>query len=200
MANSVDEKRKVEVVALDFDGVVTNLDIDWDAAIRQASRIVGEDVKSLLTFYERCFGTAMFQKVSLEMEKIELEASMKAQVLPFVKESLTQFYQKKVEVYVVSMQSFRVVKGFLDQHELAGFFKGVITRERCPSKKAQVECVLKETSCSPEQVLLVDDSKRNLNLCRELGVTCFYFQRNQGYQERERTWSKLLSLIDKENK
>jgi len=198
MANSVDETRKVKAVALDFDGVITNLDIDWNAAIRQASSMVGQDTKSLLTFYEKNFGTSIFQKVSSEMEKIELEASRKAQVLPSVTEFLRRLSQKKVEAYVVSMQSFKVVKGFLDQNGLTGFFKGIITRERCPSKKAQVECILKETRNSPEQILLVDDSKRNINLCKELNVRCFYFQRNQGLNESKQTWNKVLNLIDRE--
>src|SRR5208283_525790 len=131
MANSIDKRRKVKVVALDFDGVITNLDIDWNAAIRQASEIAGYDVKSLLLFYENCFGTPIFQIVSSEMEKIELEAIRRTQVLPFVKESLQKLSEKQVEVYIVSMQSFRVVKEFLDQHGLASFFKDIITRERC---------------------------------------------------------------------
>jgi phosphoglycolate phosphatase-like HAD superfamily hydrolase len=198
MANSVNETRKVKAVALDFDGVITNLDIDWNAAIRQASSVVGHDIKSLLTFYEKYFGTSIFQKVSSEMEKIELEASRKAQVLPSVKEFLRKLSQKKVEAYVVSMQSLRVVKGFLDQHGLTGFLKGVVTRERCPSKKAQVECILKETGNRPEQILLVDDSNRNINLCKELNITCFHFQRRQGINESEQTWNKVLNLIDKE--
>jgi len=198
MANSVDETRKVKAVALDFDGVITNLDIDWNAAIRQASSIAGQDIKSLLTFYEKYFGTSIFQKVSSEMEKIELEASRKAQVLPSVKGFLRKLSQQKVEAYVVSMQSFMVVKGFLDQHELTEFFKGIITRERCPSKKAQVEYILKETRNSPEQILLVDDSRRNINLCKELNVICFYFQRNQDLNKSEETWNKVLNLIDRE--
>jgi phosphoglycolate phosphatase-like HAD superfamily hydrolase len=198
MANSVDETRKVKAVALDFDGVITNLDIDWNAAIRRASSIVGQDVKSLLAFYEKYFGTSIFQKVSSEMEKIELEASRKAKVLPSVKEFLRKLSQKKVEAYVVSMQSFKVVKVFLDQHGLTGFFKGIITRERCPSKKAQVECILKETGNSPGQILLVDDSKTNINLCKELNIECFYFQRNQDLNESEETWNRVLNLIDGE--
>ena len=196
MANSVDETRKVKAVALDFDGVITNLDIDWNAAIRQASSMVGHDIKSLLTFYEKYFGTSIFQKVSSEMEKIELEASRKAQVLPPVKEFLRKISQKKVEAYVVSMQSLKVVKGFLDQHGLIGFFNGIVTRDRCPSKKAQVECILRETGNSSEQILLVDDSKRNINLCKELNIVCFHFQRNQALNKSEQTWNEVLNLID----
>jgi phosphoglycolate phosphatase-like HAD superfamily hydrolase len=195
MANSIDKTRKVKAVALDFDGVITNLDIDWNAAIRQASEIAGYDVKSLLLFYENCFGTPFFQIVSSEMEKIELEAIRRSQVLPFVKESLQKLSEKQVEVYIVSMQSFRVVKEFLDQHGLTSFFKDIITRERAPSKKAQIECLLKETGNIPNQIMLIDDSKRNINTCNELGVICFHFQRKQNPSEAMETWDKILNLL-----
>ncbi len=195
MANSINKTRKVKAVALDFDGVITNLDIDWNAAIRQASEIAGYDVKSLLLFYENCFGAPIFQIVSSEMEKIELEAIRRSQVLPFVKESLQKLSEKQVQVYIVSMQSFRVVKEFLDQHGIASFFKDIITRERAPGKKAQVECLLKETGNSPNQIMLIDDSKKNINICTELGVICFYFQRKQNPREAVETWDKILNLL-----
>jgi phosphoglycolate phosphatase-like HAD superfamily hydrolase len=195
MANNIDITRKVKAVALDFDGVITNLNIDWNDAIRQASEIVGHDIKSLITFYENCFGTPIFQKVSNEMEKIELSAVEKAQAAPFVKDVLQKLSEKQVEAYIVSMQSLNVIKTFLDQHELAAYFKDIITRERCPGKKAQVECIAKITGISPNQILLVDDSKRNISNCKELGVVCFYFQRKQKPKEIREAWNNILSII-----
>ena len=199
MARSADKKRKVKAVALDFDGVITNLDIDWKAAVHKASEIAGYNIKSLLSFYENSFGTPVFQMVSSEMEKIELEAARRTQVLPFVKESLQKLSEKQVEVYIVSIQSFRVVKEFLDQHGIASFFKDIITRERCPSKKAQVECLLKKTGNIPCQIMLIDDSKRNINTCKELGVVCFHFQRKQNLSEAKETWDKILNLLNSQN-
>jgi len=195
MANNIDSTRKVKAVALDFDGVITNLDIDWNAAIRQASEIVGHDIKSLITFYENNFGTPIFQKVSNEMEKIELDTLTTAQASPFIEEFLQKLSEKKVEVYIVSMQSFDVIKKFLEQHGLTGYFKGIIARERCPGKKAQVAFISEETGISPNQVLFVDDSKRNINNCKELGVACFYFQRKQKPRETRDAWNDILSLI-----
>jgi HAD superfamily hydrolase (TIGR01509 family) len=195
MANNIDTAGKIKAVSLDFDGVITNLDIDWNAAIRQASSIAGHDVKSLITFYENNFGTPIFQKVSTEMEKIELEALKKAQVSPFIEGFLQRLSQKKIEVYIVSMQSFNVIKKFLNQNGLASYFKDLITRERCPSKKAQIECISKETRISPNQILFIDDSKRNISNCQELGAVCFYFKRKQNPNEIKETWNKILDLI-----
>jgi beta-phosphoglucomutase-like phosphatase (HAD superfamily) len=195
MANNIDTTRKVKAVAIDFDGVITNLDIDWNDAIRQASSIVGHDIKSLITFYENNFGTPIFRKVSNEMEKIELDALTTAQASPFIEEFLQKLSEKKVEVYIVSMQSFDVIKKFLEQHGLTGYFKGIIAREKCPSKKVQVECISKETRTSLNQILLVDDSKRNISNCKELGVACVYFQRKQKPKETRDAWNDILSLI-----
>jgi HAD superfamily hydrolase (TIGR01509 family) len=195
MANNIDTTRKVKAVALDFDGVITNLDIDWNAAIRQASEIVGHDIKSLITFYENCFGTPIFQKVSTEMEKIELDALTKAQATPYLKDFLEKLSEKQVETYIVSMQSANAIKTFLDQHGLARYFKDIISRERCPGKKAQVAFISKETGINSNQILFVDDSKRNINNCKELGAVCFYFQRKQKPKETRDAWNDILSLI-----
>src|SRR3972149_4184754 len=89
MENSVNLS-KVKIVALDFDGVVTNLDIDWHSAIRLASAIAGYDVKSLLTFFEASEGKPIFQTVSTEIEKLELEALKNVEVTPFITEFLQE--------------------------------------------------------------------------------------------------------------
>jgi phosphoglycolate phosphatase-like HAD superfamily hydrolase len=196
MANNIEKDQKVKVVALDFDGVITSLDIDWKAAIHQASDLVGYDVRSLILFYEINFGKLNFQKVSAEIEKLELEAIKKAPVLPCVNEVMLKLSEKHVEIHIVSMQSYRVVKEFLDQHGLSSYFKGIITREKCPSKKAQVECLIKKTGCSPSQLLLVDDNKRNISLCSELGVVCFLFQVKQNSKDAKKIWDKIIELLE----
>jgi HAD superfamily hydrolase (TIGR01509 family) len=197
MANNIENAEKIKTVAMDFDGVITSLDIDWKAAIRQASAIAGYDIKSLNLFYEECFGTLIFQKISSEMEKIELEAAKKSSVFPFVKESLQKLAEKQIGVYIVSMQSFGVVKEFLDQHGLNGYFKGIIVREKCSGKKAQVQCLLKETGNSPREILLIDDSKRNIDVCGELGVSCFHFQNRFHFNKKaaKEKWDEILFLV-----
>ncbi len=193
--NIVDKTQKVKVVALDFDGVITCLDVDWELAIRQASALVGYDIKSLILFYENNFDTANFKKVSTEIEKLELEALKKAHLLPCVKEVLQKLSEEHLDIYIVSLQSYRVIKEFLDQHELTNYFKGIITRENCPGKKAQVECISKEMGYFPSQILLIDDNRRNISLCRELGVACFHFPGKQNPKNAKKTWDKALELL-----
>ena len=191
MAHNISSK--VSTVALDFDGVIANLEIDWKNAIKQSSKIVGHDIKSLLLFYEECYGTPIFQKVSLETEKIELEALKKSKPVPYIVEFLQKLSKKHVEIYIVSMQSQKVIQTFLNQHGLGSYFKEIVTREQYPTKQAQVQYVAKTTS---GKVLFVDDSKRNIENCRGLGVVSFFFARNPEPKDAEKAWRKLLNLID----
>jgi phosphoglycolate phosphatase-like HAD superfamily hydrolase len=199
MANTIAEPAKIKAVALDFDGVMTNLDLDWKVAIRQASEIAGYDIKSLIIFYEKCFGTPLFQEISTEMEKLEMQALKTSPVLPHVKENIERLAERKVDLYIVSMQSYRVIKTFLSQNSLTGYFKEIITREKCPNKKAQVEYVLKTYNVNPIQLLLVDDSKRNIEQCSELGISCFHFQNTVQFLRKgnnaKEPWGKVLNLI-----
>ena len=193
MENSID-LNKVKIIALDFDGVITNLNIDWNAAIRLVSTIVGYDIKSLITFYEASYGTPIFQTVSKRMEQLELEALKDAKLTPFIREFLQQLSERRIETYVVSMQSALVVKKFLSEHELTSYFKDVVTRERYPSKTAQVAYVLDKSGVCPDQVLLVDDSARNISKCKELGVLCFHFARQQNSRRTRETWNSILNV------
>jgi phosphoglycolate phosphatase-like HAD superfamily hydrolase len=194
MENSVNLS-KVKIVALDFDGVVTNLNIDWHSAIRLASTIAGYDVKSLLTFFEASEGKPIFQTVSTEIEKLELEALKNAEVTPFITEFLQKISEKHVDAYIVSMQSARVVKKFLDEHGLTHYFRDVIARERCPSKKAQVTCLLENSGIQADEVLLVDDSARNISKCQELGVQCFHFVRHQNSRKTTDLWNSIFNIV-----
>ncbi len=194
MENSIN-LNKVKIIALDFDGVITNLNIDWNAAIRLASTIVGYDIKSLITFYDDSYGTPIFQTVSKRMEQLELEALKDAKLTAFIREFLQQLSERRIETYVVSMQSALVVKKFLSEHDLTSYFKDVVTRERYPSKTAQVTYVLDKSGVCPDQVLLVDDSARNISKCKELGVLCFHFARQQNSRRTRETWNSILNIV-----
>jgi HAD superfamily hydrolase (TIGR01509 family) len=194
MENSINVNQ-IKVIALDFDGVITNLNIDWKAVIRTASTIVGYNIKSLLTFYEATYGKPIFQTVSKRIEQLELEALKDAKPKPFIKEFLQQLSERHIDTYVVSMQSALLVKKFLSEHDLTPYIKDTVTREKYPSKKTQVARVIEESGVSPAQVLLVDDSARNISACKELCVSCFHFARQQNPRRTKETWSSILNGI-----
>lgn len=197
MENSLDLKNKVKVMALDFDGVITNLNVDWNSAIRLASTVAGYNIKSLLTFYESSHGTPIFQKVSEEIEKLELDALKNAEPTPFINEFLQEISKHFRETYIVSMQSALVVEKFLRHHDLACYFKEILTRERLPSRKAQIAYILEKSRVSPKEVLLVDDSGKNIAKCKELGVTCFYFARCRNPRKTQEMWNSILDLAER---
>jgi beta-phosphoglucomutase-like phosphatase (HAD superfamily) len=194
MENSVNLS-KVKIIALDFDGVVTNLNIDWNSAIRLASAIAGYDVKSLLTFFEASEGKPIFQTVSRQIENLELEALRNAELTPFITDFLQKISEMHIDVYIVSMQSARVVKKFLGEHGLTRYFRDIITRERCPSKKAQVTCLLYNSGVRADKVLLVDDLSRNISKCQELGVRCFHFARQQNSRKTREMWNSIFNIV-----
>jgi HAD superfamily hydrolase (TIGR01509 family) len=190
---------KVKVIALDFDGVITNLNIDWHVAISFASTIVGYDIKSLITFYDVSYGKPIFQIVSKEIEQLELEAIKDAKIAPFVVEFLKKLSERHIEIYIVTMQSALVVKKFLSEHKLTSCFKEIITRESYPSKNAQVGYILEKAGVRPTQLLLVDDSQRNISKCKELGVVCFQFARKQNPQRTRKMWNSILNIVNGQN-
>lgn len=199
MENSLVDKDKIRVVALDFDGVITKLNIDWNSAIRQASQIAGYDIKSLLTFYETSQGTPIFHLISREMEKLELEALKNAKPTPFLDEFLEKTSQAHVETYLVSMQSASVVQKFLKEHNLEHYFKGIFTRETFPSKKAEVNHILDCLGLKPKEVLLVDDSRTNVTQCKELGVKCFCFKTSQDADAVRKMWHAINEMVQENN-
>jgi beta-phosphoglucomutase-like phosphatase (HAD superfamily) len=195
MENSLNLRNSVKAIALDFDGVITNLNVDWNSAIRLASTIAGYNIKSLLTFYEASHGTSVFQTVSREMEKLELEALKNAEPAPFIKEFLQKISQSRTEMYIVSMQSAEVVEKFVRQQDLACYFKEILTRERLPSRKAQIAYILDKSRAIPSEILLIDDSERNITRCKELGIKCFHFTRRQDAARTRKMWNLITDLI-----
>lgn len=191
MASSLNQK--VSAVALDFDGVIVNVEVDWKEMIKLASKVSGQEVKSLLVFYANNFCHPTFHKVSQAIEKYELEALKTSPQVPYIEDTLKALAEKKIPVYIVSMQTTRAITDYLEQHGLAGYIKEVVSRERFPDKRAQVQYVISKEVGG--QVLFVDDLKRNLDSCRDLGVVCFLFQRTNKPKDAKDAWNKLLSLI-----
>lgn len=191
MASSITPK--VSAVALDFDGVIVNVEVNWKEALKMASKASGQEVKSLLTFYDQNYGLPIYQRVSSEIEKLELEALNRSPQVPYIEETLKTLAEKKIPIYIVSMQTKRAITDYLEQHGLAGYIKEVVSRERFPNKRAQVQYVTAQTAGG--QVLFVDDLKRNLDSCRDLGVFCLLFERTNKPKDAKAAWNKLFSLI-----
>jgi HAD superfamily hydrolase (TIGR01509 family) len=199
MESKLNLTSNIRALALDFDGVITNLDIDWNAALQLASRVKGSEVKSLLTFYKTSHDSPIFQEVSKQMEKLELKALENAEPTPFLTEFLKEISEMQVETYLVSMQTATSIEKFLRRHDLTRCFKEVLTRERFPSKNAEVQYIMDKTRLSPSEILLVDDLEKNITSCRELGIRVFHFIRRQEAAKTRQMWNTVINMVQNQS-
>lgn len=172
-----------KVLILDFDGVITKLNIDWFKVRDEASKLIGFKIDSLLDFWEKFFGTREFDLVNEIIEKYEMEEIVKVNPFEDVKIALENFCGK---IYLASMQSEKVLKLFLEKHNLKKYFKEVLGREKFGSKVKQLEYILTRERVG--EIVFVDDSKKNILKCQSLGVKCILFNRGRG--------DNLISLIN----
>ena len=164
------------VLVLDFDGVVTRLEIDWSYVRAKVSETIGRRVDSLNAFWEESFGSSLFRKASALVEEYELQAVSKSRAYEDVRQALKSF---DGPVYLASMQSGKAIDVFLNKHFLRRFFKEVLGRERFGSKERQLLYIIAGEDEGAE-IVLVDDSKRNLEMCNKLGIRCILLDRRAG--------------------
>ena len=163
----------IKVVVLDFDGVITFLDVDWGYVRSLASDAAGFEVGSLLDFWRDYFGSELFFRVSELVEDFEVEAARAAEPVPEVAELIREAAGRGIKVYVATMQSEASVIYFLRKHGLLRYVADVLSREDLPTKREMLEHILKTEGVSPEEVVFIDDSERHIRSCRELGIKCF---------------------------
>jgi len=170
----------IKVVVLDFDGVITFLDVDWGYVRSLASDAAGFEVGSLLDFWRDYFGSELFLffRVSELVEDFEVEAARVAEPVPEVAELIRVAAGRGIKVYVATMQSEASVIYFLRKHGLLRYVADVLSREDLPTKREMLEHILKTEGVSPEEVVFVDDSERHIEACMELGVRCFHAKGN----------------------
>jgi len=76
------------ILILDFDGVITDLNIDWITVREEVSRRVGFKVESMLEFWEKYFNNELFNLVNEIVERYEFESVIKAKPYDDVEKAL----------------------------------------------------------------------------------------------------------------
>ncbi len=178
------EIKKVKVIALDFDGVIARLDIDWDKVRNKASRIAKQPISSLTAFYEEFHGTQVFKAVSSLIEEYELSAIEKAKPIPEAIRILKEASEHGITVYVTTMQSRVSVVKFLHKHGILRYVHEILSREDFPNKKEMYLKILRDEGVSSSEVLVIDDSPRNIRYCIEVGMRCVLLHRHR-FEVRE---------------
>jgi phosphoglycolate phosphatase-like HAD superfamily hydrolase len=173
------------ILILDFDGVVTDLDIDWKSVYKDISDMVGYEVNNLITFWESCFGTELFNTCNKIIEKYEFEAIPRAKLYEDVKPAFESF---KGPIYIASMQSQKVLDFFLSKYDLKHYFKEVLGRDNFGTKKRQIQYIM-DRECDHKDFVLVDDLQRNIDDCSYLNIRFILFNRKNG--------DNLINVIEK---
>ncbi len=167
------------VFVLDFDGVITSLDIDWSRLRGEVSNVLGVKITTFLDFFETTWGTPVFSRASEMVKEHELEAAHRAKPYPDVASALEILRQKKNTAYIASMQSNGVLDYFLGAHNLLQYFKETLGRESAGSKRRQLEHIAQIEGLSANAVF-IDDSRKHVATGKELGFRSIYFRRGSG--------------------
>ena len=97
------------LLLLDFDGVITRLDLDWGKIREEVGRAVGRRISSLNEFFEESYGTDEFAVAHSIVESHELEAIKNAKPI----DEAVALLRASTPVMISTMQSERAVEEFL---------------------------------------------------------------------------------------
>ncbi len=166
------------IIALDFDGVITRLDVNWAEVREQVSRILGRKVSSLIELLESSFGTDLFYTLS-SLVRIHEEESIERAV-PFEDAVLFLKNVRHVKVYIATMQPRDLVYRFMLRHDLLGYVHDILGRNEFGSKLNQLKYILDSERIDPRMLMLIDDSYRNVLYARLLGARSIWLRRGKG--------------------
>ncbi|MET1101294.1 MAG: HAD hydrolase-like protein [Pyrodictiaceae archaeon] len=155
---------------LDFDGVLTELDIDWSRVREEVSRRIGVRIDSLMGLLVRLWGTELYRVVSGIIEGFELRAIEKAEPFPDTVWALEFLRRRNIRVYMATLQARRPVSIFLERYKLLGYFKGLLTRDEYPDKAMMVKSILSAENARAEEAFLVDDNPAHIVAAEDIGV------------------------------
>ncbi|BDR92090.1 HAD family hydrolase [Vulcanisaeta souniana] len=160
-------------LVLDFDGVITRLNIDWKSLREELSKYLGIRVVSINKLFEETYGTQTFWLAHEFVERHELEAVETSELNNGIREVVTYFPGIK---YIATLQSERAVMKFLERYELLNTFREVLGRPRFASKEQELKYII--NTVSPGRVIFIDDSRQNIETCRGLGIKYCIHMRN----------------------
>lgn len=176
---------------LDFDGIITTLEIDWKSLQNQISATLNLKIDSFADFFEKNYGTEEFAKVSEIVKEKESQAARLAKPYSDVTVALRFLQENNSWAYVASMQSVEVLNYFLRKFDLVPFFKVVFGRENGGCKRSQLQQIRKleydgqngrekrKTGRKSANLVLIDDLQRNVIIGTELGYDSILYRRGE---------------------
>jgi len=165
-----DRRERFKVLLVDFDGVITSLDIDWSRVRERISELVGEPVESVTLLLRRLWGTRLYWQVSRVIEDFELEALTRAEPLPGSVEGLNYAKGLGLKIYIASLQAESVIRGFLHAWKLENLVDAIFSREYTPWKTVMALSASLLEGVKMADMVFIDDNERNLREVASLGV------------------------------
>ena len=166
-----------KVLILDFDGVITDLNVNWKLVKSELSQHFGYEIQNLAIFWKESFGTEVFNEASRLVEKYELKALSKARPYDDVEPFLKSFNGRK---YIASLQSQKVLDLFLEKYDLKRYFTQVLGRDNFGCKRRQLEYIIEREKDELKGIIFIDDSLTHILECENLRVHKILFQREKG--------------------
>lgn len=182
-------------IILDFDGVLTRLDIDWKAVIEKVSNVLGVRISSLYEIILKYWRTSLYNTISNVIEEFELQSLNNAKLIPTIDE--LDKLSRIGRLCIASLQSRKVIERFLKKYGIENYFEKIMTRDDYPRKYMQIFKIINELNISPENTILIDDLERNCDECIEIGIRCIIFGRETQRYTCLRTFREILDYVGK---
>jgi len=160
-----------KILILDFDGVITELNLPQDLAKATFPGILGRILSKCLGLVEDKLRSTLIKPLRMFVEfRSALRVLPCSDVEPFLKVA-------DYPIYLASMQTGIVLDYFLRKHGLKKYFKEVISSDRFRTKEAQIRYIINLEGKA--RYLLVDDSEWNVSHLASLGIKTFLLKRQQ---------------------
>lgn len=163
------------IAVLDFDGVVTRLDLDWKKIREEVSKAVGREISSLNEYFRESYGTEDFMIAHSIVEKYELEAVEIAKPFEDALMLLNSFPQP---IIISTMQSEKAVWKFLFLNNLERTVSAVLGRPRFGSKSDELKWIRENGAFREMRVLFIDDSVQNVKDCLNYDFFCIWIKKH----------------------
>lgn len=165
-----------KLILLDFDGVITNINIDWDSLRKIISAKLGFPISSFNHFFQHNFNSLEFDRVDKIVEQYELQAIKQSKPFDDVNSFLEHISYPK---FIVSMQSEKALLLFLKKYNLINYFIKIYGRHNFGSKKNQI-CNILSFTRDFDEIILIDDSHENCLMASRMGLSTINFNRKNG--------------------
>ncbi len=202
----------LKAVIFDMDGVIidsepmhvkieTNLFEKLGVEIQKSDHesYIGMPIEDLWTKVKNDFNLTNDVEELMENHRQEIYNYMSSTdlpVLPNVKKIITEVHEQNLKLAVASSSPKEIINLVVERLELKNSFNFLISGEEVTKGKPDPEIFIeaaKQLSVSPEECLVIEDSKNGVIAAKESGMKCIGFQNiNSGSQDL----SKADDIID----